>query len=103
MVLIYEDGSNEDLTFTLYYKHEDDDNFQEVNSKSKQVDDNADEYRVEYIMSDVKAGKYTCKFQSKCEFGRSEMSKEISVLKENKVNNRFFITIVLSDFHNQPR
>lgn len=59
MVLIYEDGSNEDLTFTLHYKHEDDDNFQEVNSKSKQVDDNAAEYRVEYIMSDVKAGKYT--------------------------------------------
>lgn len=83
MVLIYEDGSNEDLTFTLYYKHEDDDNFQEVNSKSKQVDDNA----VEYIMSDVKAGKYTCKFQSKCEFGRSEMSNEISVLNKNTVNN----------------
>ena len=87
MVLIYKDGSNEDLTFTLYYKHEDDDNFQEVNSKSKQVDDNADEYRVEYIMSDVKAGKYTCKFQSKCEFGRSEMSNEISVLNKNTVNN----------------
>ena len=83
MVLIYEDGSNEDLTFTLYYKHEDDDNFQEVNSKSKQVDDNADEY----IMSDVKAGKYTCKFQSKCEFGRSEMSNEISALNKNTVNN----------------
>ena len=81
--MIYEDGSNEDLTFTLYYKHEDDDNFQEVNSKSKQVDDNA----VEYIMSDVKAGKYTCKFQSKCEFGRSEMSNEISVLNKNTVNN----------------
>ena len=87
MVLIYEDGSNEDLTFTLYYKHEDDDNFQEVNSKKKQVDDNSDEYRVEYIMSDVKAGKYTCKLQSKCEFGRSEMSNEIFFLKENKVSN----------------
>ena len=87
MVLIYEDGSNEDLTFTLYYKHEDDDNFQEVNSKKKQVDDNSDEYRVEYIMSDVKAGKCTCKLQSKCEFSRSEMSNEIFFLKENKVSN----------------
>ena len=49
MVLIYEDGSNEDLTFTLYYKHEDDDNFQEVNSNNKQVDDNADEYQLNIL------------------------------------------------------
>ena len=87
LVLICKDNSNEELMFTLYYKHEDDDSFQEVNSKNKQVDDKGDEYRVEYIIPDVKTGEYTCKIQSKCDFGRSEMSNEISVLKENQVNN----------------
>ena len=87
MVLICKDDSNEDLNFTLYYKYKDDDNFQEINSKNKFVGDKADEYRVEYIIPDVKTGEYTCKIQSKCEFGRSEMSDKVSVLKEDKVKN----------------
>lgn len=86
LVLIFNDDSDEDLIITLYYKHENDGSFQKVDLRNKCAGGKANEYQVEYIIPDVKTGKYTCKIQSKCDFGMSEMSNEKSVLKESKVN-----------------
>ena len=82
LVLICECDSDEDLTFILYYKHENDDSFQKVDLR-KNV--SVDEYRVEHVIADVKTGNYICKIQSKCEFGMSEISTEKDALKENEV------------------
>lgn len=81
LVLLWVDDSGETLFFTLLYKHENDRKFQTVSlkNKSKGDSDKADEYRGECIIPDPKAGKYTCKIQSKCNFGTNDMSNEISV------------------------
>ena len=87
LVLIFNDDSNEDLIITLHYKLENDDNFHKVDLRTtKCADDKANEYRVECIIPDAKTGKYTCKIQSKCDFGTSEMSNEKLVSKGSKVN-----------------
>ena len=87
LVLIFDDDSDEDLIITLHYKHENDGNFQKVDLRTtKCAGDIANEYRVEYNIPDAKTGKYTCKIQSKCDFGMSEMSNEKSVSKGSKVN-----------------
>ena len=86
LVLICNCDSDGDLTFTLYYKHENDDSFQEVDLKKNF---SVDEYRVEHVIADAKPGNYICKIQSKCEFGMSETSSEKDALKENEVITLF--------------
>ena len=48
--------------------------------------DNMVQYRVEYTIPHVKPGRYICQIQSKCYFGVSEMSDEISVWNEEEVS-----------------
>ena len=82
LVLICKDDSDEELnTIILYYKHKNDDDFQEVALAPKSADHKADEYRLEHFIPDAKTGEYICKVQSKCEFGLSEISTEEHVLK----------------------
>lgn len=91
LVLICECDSDEDLTFILYYKHENDESFQKVDLR-KNV--SVDEYRVEHVIADAKTGNYICKIQSKCEFGTSEISTEKDALKENEVII-LFVSLIL--------
>ena len=61
----------------------------DLNSECKNY--NLFEYRTEYIIANIKPGRYICHMQSKCYFGVSEMSDEISVWNEDDVSfNSFF-------------
>lgn len=70
----------------MFYKHENDANFCDAVLKNVCKNDNSPEYRAEYTIPKIQPGKYICQIQSKCDFGVSEMSREIFVNKNEEVN-----------------
>ena len=64
----------------------------DLNSECK--NDNLFEHRIEYTIGNVKPGRYICRMQSKCYFGLSEMSDEISVWNEEDVSFSFFLILI---------
>lgn len=78
--------SCEDAVFILSYRHENDEmsHIVDLNSECKIV--NMVEYRVEYTIPCIKPGRYICQMQSKCHFGVSEMSDEISFWNDEEVS-----------------
>ena len=89
LILKWKDDSNESLIFILFYKHEKNGNWRDVVLKNVCKNDISSEYRVEYTVPNVQAGRYICQIQSTCEFGVSEMSEEIFVYKEEEVSSVF--------------
>ena len=90
MFLQWKVNSNENLTFVLRYKEDNDEYWKNVTLRNVCKNDNSSEYRVEYAVLNAKPGKYVCQIQSKCEFGVSEMSMETSVYKEEEVGLLLF-------------
>ena len=72
------------------YRHEDDKMSHTVDLNSECKNDKLFEYRLEYTIANIKPGRYICHMQSKCSFGVSEMSDEISVWNEENVSFNFF-------------
>ena len=68
------------------YRHENDKNGQTVVLNNAFNNGSSVDYRVEYTIPIVKPGRYICQMQSKCDFGVSEMSNEISVWKNEEVS-----------------
>ena len=77
----------------MFYKHEKDENWQDVILRNVCKNINSGEYRVEYSIPNVQPGKYICRIQSKCDFGISELSKEIFVSREKpEVSSEFIFS-----------
>ena len=70
----------------MLYRHEDDEKGQTVVLNNECNNCNSVDYRVRYAVPNVKPGRYICQMQSKCEFGVSGMSNEISVWKNEEVS-----------------
>ena len=85
MILQWKVNSNENLTFVLKYKQDNDEHWKNVTLRNVCKNDNSCEYRVEYTVLNAKPGRYVCQIQSKCDFGVSDMSMETSVYKEDEV------------------
>lgn len=92
MILRWKDTSNENLTFTLRYKQDNDEHWKESRLRNVCKNDNLREYRVEHTVENPKPGNCVCQIQSKCESGVSEMSMAKLVCKEEKVG---FVTVLL--------
>ena len=88
------DSSNENLTFSLIYKQDNDEHWKTVSLKNVCKSSNSNEYRVEYTVSNAKPGRYTCQIQSKCDFGISQMSNERSAYKEEEVGLITFFQVI---------
>ena len=97
LILKLEDSPNENLSFILFYKHENDPNFRDAVLKNVYKNDNSAEYRVEYTIPNVQPGKYICQIQSKCDFGVSEMSTETFVYKNEEVKPYFCLDSLLQN------
>ena len=54
-------------------------------------------YTLEYAIPNLKPGRYIIQMQSKCYFGMSEMSNEISVWNDEEVSG--FSTIVYRSYY----
>ena len=78
--------SNEKVNFILFYKHENDENWQDVCLENVCRNDSTSEYRVEYTVPNSHPGDYICQIQSKVDFDLSEKSKEKIVSKEKVVS-----------------
>ena len=85
----WKDTSGENQVFILLYRHENDKMSHTVDLNSECKNDNLFEYRIEYVIPNVKPGRYICHMQSKCYFGVSEISDEISVWNEEDVSFDF--------------
>ena len=92
LILRWKDDSNENLKFILFYKQENDENWQDVVLNRVSKNDNLREDRVEYTVPNTRPGRYTCQIQSACDSGVSEMSEEIFVLKEEEVTSVFLLS-----------
>ena len=87
MVLKWTGNSNEKVNFNLFYKHECDENWQDVRCLQNVCkNDRTSEYRVEYTVPNAHQGKYICQMQSEFDFALSEKSKEKVVFKEKVVS-----------------
>ena len=97
MILNWRDDSNDNLIFILFYKHENDENWRNDVLKNICKNDDSNEYRVEYTVPNIQPGEYFCQIQSKCDFGMSELSREISASREKvQVSSVFFFQQRLS-------
>ena len=91
---------NENLIFTLFYKHENDQNWSDVILKDVRLDNDSSEYSVEYTFLNAHPGRYTCQIQPKCSFGVSEMSGKIFAYKEEEVTLVFLFSATHKDIQN---
>ena len=97
----WNDTSGEKPAFILLYRHENEEMSHTVDLNSECKNDNLLEYRIEYAIANVKPGRYICHMQSKCCFGVSEMSDEISVCNEEDVSFSFifFFLVLIRSFY----
>ena len=77
----------------MFYKHENDENWRNAVLKNICKNDNSNEYRVEYTVPNIQAGEYVCQIQSKCVFGKSELSREISASREKVEVSLVFFSV----------
>lgn len=97
----WKDTSGENPVFILLYRHESNKLSHTVDLNSQCKNDNLFEYTVEYTIANIKPGRYICRMQSRCYFGLSEMSDEISVWNEDDVSFNFicFFLILIKHFN----
>lgn len=95
MILRWKDNSNENLTINLRYKQDNDEHWKVVSLKNFCKSYNSSEYRIEYTVSNAKPGRYACQIQSMCDFGMSQMSKEMPVFKEKEVGFVIFSMLLM--------
>ena len=99
--------SYENSDFILFYKHVNDEKWQDVVLKNVCKNDNSGEYRVKYTVSNAQPGRYICQIQSKSDFDMSEKSGECFVYKEEEVSSLFlfsrtfmkYLNLLLSKFY----
>ena len=86
------DNSNENSDFILFYKHVNDEKWQDVVLKNVCKHYNSSEYRVEYTITNAQSGRYICQIQSKSEFDMSQKSREVYANKEEQVSPLFLFS-----------
>ena len=100
LILKWKDDSNENLILTLFYKHENDENWSDAILKDVRLDNDSSEYSVEYTFLNARPGRYNCQIQSKCCFGVSGMSGKIFAYKEKEVTSVFLFSAIHKDIQN---
>ena len=100
LILKWKDDSNENLIFSLFYKHENDENWSDVILKHVPLDNDSREYSIQYTFLNACPGRYACQIQSKCCFGVSEMSGKIFSYKEEEVTSVFLFSASHKDIQN---
>lgn len=79
----------------MFYKHENDKNWQNVALENLCKKHSSNVYRVEYTVPNAHLGEYICQIQSKSDFDVSEKSQEKFVSIEAVVSSSFSFTIFM--------
>ena len=84
------DNSNENSNFVLFYKHENDGKWEEVVLKNFWKRYNSTEYRFEYTIPNIQAGRYIFQIQSKSNSGIIQKTEEAYAYKAVEVSPFLF-------------